>query len=162
MPDSRYHSSHLEFPRRDQFRLHRDEALRSCGTQTAVLTQRAPVTPMGTIVMMDPAAADRRDAGFQIVAGSLTHHLKLGYNTVGRQMDNDLVIADERLHVSRRHCSIVVHANGHAEIFDLASLNGTFVNGQRVDGSAPLRSNDVVRLGGHLSFYVILYNPIGN
>ena len=72
------------------------------------------------------------------------------------------MIADRTLHVSRRHCSIVVHSDGRAEIFDLASLNGTFLNGSRVVERAPLHGNDLVRLGTQVAFSVVLYNPLGN
>ena len=58
--------------------------------------------------------------------------------------------------------TIVVHTNGRAEIFDLASLNGTFVNGRRLADRSSLRSGDVVRLGRDLCFTAVLYNPLGN
>lgn len=113
-------------------------------------------------MLLDPTACSSRDSGYVVVAGSVTHHLKLGANTVGRQRDNDIVVADEALLVSRRHCTIVIHASGQAELFDLASLNGTFLNGRKVEERFPLRSDDIVRLGRDLSFSVVLYNPIGN
>jgi pSer/pThr/pTyr-binding forkhead associated (FHA) protein len=55
-----------------------------------------------------------------------------------------LVIADAG--VSRRHARISQVAGLYA-IEDLGSTNGTFVNGERVTGSAPLVSGDLIELG---------------
>lgn len=162
MTDPRNVSMHLEFPRRELFRAQRDAALRSCGARTDVLVRRGIDSPMGTIVLLDPSASHPDDTGYLTLAGNVTHHLNLGCNTVGRQLDNDVVIADPTLHVSRRHCSIVIHSDGRAEIFDLASLNGTYLNGERLAGRLALHTNDVVRLGSWLAFSVVLYNPLGN
>ena len=57
--------------------------------------------------------------------------------------------ADVRLplpDVSRRHCRLV-WADGCWQVFDLNSLNGVFVNGERVR-QATLRHCDLLRLGG--------------
>ena len=64
--------------------------------------------------------------------------------TLGRAVDNDIVVADAS--VSRRHATIVPQNGGFA-LRDLASQNGTFVRGQRIDGSRQLASGDEVRLG---------------
>jgi ABC transport system ATP-binding/permease protein len=62
--------------------------------------------------------------------------------TIGRELDNDIVIAD--LLASRHHAILVPTAQG-VQIQDL-SVNGTFVNGQRVK-DAILRDGDVVTIG---------------
>jgi hypothetical protein len=160
--ERRYSSTHLPSPRREISRRRHDLALGSFGPGTKVLSMRSPELPVGAVVSMDPEAGPDRDSGYLVIAGSLTHRLRIGCNTFGRERDNDVVVADERLHVSRRHCSIVVHTDGSAEIFDLASLNGTFLNGARLVDRAPLRSHDVVRLGGEHAFSIVLYNPMGN
>jgi pSer/pThr/pTyr-binding forkhead associated (FHA) protein len=64
--------------------------------------------------------------------------------TMGRATDNDIVISDAS--VSRRHASIVPRNGGFA-LRDLASQNGTFVGGQRIDGTRQLANGDDVRLG---------------
>jgi hypothetical protein len=162
MSNPRFLSAHLHFPRRALYRARRDEALRSCGSRTEVLLRRDAASPMGAVVLLDPGASHPEDSGYITVAGNVTHHLRLGCNTVGRQLDNDVVIADSTLHVSRRHCSIVIHSDGRAELFDLASLNGTFLNGSRVFERAALHGNDLIRLGTQVAFSVVLYNPLGN
>ncbi len=62
---------------------------------------------------------------------------------IGRAPDCDIVLADER--VSRRHGSITSR-KGALIYTDLASTNGSFVNGARVT-EIVLGTSDVVRLG---------------
>jgi pSer/pThr/pTyr-binding forkhead associated (FHA) protein len=62
---------------------------------------------------------------------------------LGRQAA-DLVIEDAQ--VSRRHAS-VRPAGDALEVEDHGSLNGTWVNGARVDGTARLAPGDRVRVG---------------
>ena len=64
--------------------------------------------------------------------------------TVGSAPDNDLVIDEPS--VSRVH-AVVQQLNGRWFVEDCGSRNGTSVNGRRLTGMAPLRSNDEVRLG---------------
>jgi pSer/pThr/pTyr-binding forkhead associated (FHA) protein len=64
--------------------------------------------------------------------------------TLGRAIDNDIVIADAS--VSRRHASIVPQDGGFA-LRDLASQNGTYLRGQRIEDTRPLANGDDVRLG---------------
>jgi len=64
--------------------------------------------------------------------------------SLGRATDNDIVISDAS--VSRRHASIMPHNGGFA-LRDLASQNGTFVGGRRIDGTRQLTNGDDVRLG---------------
>jgi hypothetical protein len=48
---------------------------------------------------------------------------------------------------SRRHAS-VGWRDGAVVLRDLGSTNGTYLNGERVNGEAPLRSGDKIRIGG--------------
>ena len=63
---------------------------------------------------------------------------------VGRALDNDLVLQDDR--VSRHHGQLSVRF-GTLVYVDLGSTNGSFVNGVRVTEIA-LGPSDVVQLGG--------------
>ena len=69
--------------------------------------------------------------------------------TIGRGPDNSIAI--DNLAVSSHHAQITSE-QGHLVIEDLNSLNGTFVNSQRVKRSA-LKHGDVVLIGKH-SIYV--------
>ena len=66
--------------------------------------------------------------------------------TIGRDADNRLVIRDPT--VSRYHSQIRPDGQGYA-IIDLGSVNGTFVNGQRLTSNMPrlLYSGDTFRIG---------------
>lgn len=65
--------------------------------------------------------------------------------TIGRQADNDLVIADDGL--SRHHARLAIQGETLV-LTDLGSANGTRVNGVPVVGSQTLRPGDLVELGG--------------
>jgi len=64
--------------------------------------------------------------------------------TIGRDMSNDVVINDAE--VSRNHGRLTSQSGGYL-IEDLASTNGTFVNGQRLIGPKLLNPGDVICLG---------------
>jgi pSer/pThr/pTyr-binding forkhead associated (FHA) protein len=73
------------------------------------------------------------------------YELALEKTTVGRGDENTLVIADSSL--SAQHCEI--HVNGPEVIVrDLASRNGTYVNGLKLmNHQAQLKSGQLVRFG---------------
>jgi Protein of unknown function (DUF3662)/FHA domain len=64
--------------------------------------------------------------------------------SIGRGLDNDLVIDDPR--VSRHHAQITFR-HGHYLLRDQRSTNGTFVNDQPIE-TVVLASNDRVSIGG--------------
>ncbi|HUQ43750.1 MAG TPA: ATP-binding cassette domain-containing protein [Candidatus Limnocylindria bacterium] len=64
---------------------------------------------------------------------------------IGRAVDNDLALDD--LRISRHHAEIAVLPDGGFEVRDLASSNGTFLNGQRIR-TERLEPGDFVGLGG--------------
>ena len=63
---------------------------------------------------------------------------------IGRGPDCDLRLAVPA--VSRHHCLLRVRG-GEATLTDLGSVNGTFVNGQRVRSSMALQHGDEIALG---------------
>ena len=65
---------------------------------------------------------------------------------LGRDLSADVVLTDPSGQVSRRHARIVIRGT-EAVIEDLMSTNGTFVNGERLDGPYALRAGDKVELG---------------
>jgi hypothetical protein len=64
--------------------------------------------------------------------------------TLGRDITNDIVLNDPE--VSRHHLRLTRSAEGFT-LEDLASTNGTFINGQRMTGSRPLNRGDMIGLG---------------
>jgi hypothetical protein len=79
---------------------------------------------------------DRRDA-------SKRHDLR-AETDIGRAQTNAIAIADTT--VSRQHARIRLQ-DDRFELFDLASANGTFINGQKVEQPRTLTDGDVVRFG---------------
>jgi len=63
--------------------------------------------------------------------------------TVGRHPDSDIFLDD--ITVSRRH-AVIRRDHGAYEISDAGSLNGTYVNHERVE-TAPLRHLDELQVG---------------
>lgn len=66
-----------------------------------------------------------------------------GSLTIGRATDNDIVIPDV---LAGRHHATLIPTPGGIEIADNRSINGTFVNGDRID-RALLNEGDVVTIG---------------
>jgi pSer/pThr/pTyr-binding forkhead associated (FHA) protein len=64
--------------------------------------------------------------------------------TVGRHPDSDIFLDD--ISVSRRHATFTRSANGYV-ISDLGSLNGSYVNRDRIDTDVILSGGDEVQIG---------------
>jgi hypothetical protein len=112
--------------------LPRDESADSVGERTLVHPLPAVVAPSALLRVLGPDGVERRVA----VEGR-----PLG---IGRGSDNDLMVADPLL--SRHHARIVPR-NGRLVLSDLASRNGTRVNGRAVL-EVVLGAGDRVELGG--------------
>ena len=67
----------------------------------------------------------------------------VGSMTIGRNHDCDISISTDE--ISRHHAKLQVTPSG-VMVEDLGSANGTFVNNQRVHGSAMMKGNDELRL----------------
>lgn len=72
---------------------------------------------------------------------------------VGRAVDSDVLIDEET--VSKRHARID-WLGDHAELEDLASSNGTFINGQRLPANErlPIKDDDGLAFGGVQMLFV--------
>lgn len=66
------------------------------------------------------------------------------HNSLGRHPSNTVQLLDKI--VSKEHCIIERRASGFT-LKDLGSLNGTYVNGERVAGERDLRHGDDIALG---------------
>lgn len=63
---------------------------------------------------------------------------------IGRRADCDLYAP--LLSVSKRHCQLNCD-DGALRIRDLGSRNGTYVNGERINGETELKAGDRVKIG---------------
>ena len=73
-----------------------------------------------------------------------THELKVDKTTIGRVEDNTFPIADPS--VSSHHCEVLLRGTD-VVVHDLNSTNGTFINGEKVNGEAVVKPNQILRLG---------------
>ncbi len=67
--------------------------------------------------------------------------------TIGKSNENDLIL--NKAEVSRRHCRIVKDKSGY-RLEDLDSANGVFLEGTRIQGTAPLANGANIGVGDYL------------
>lgn len=94
----------------------------------------APV-PIASVVMAaasSPAETPLREFGL------------VSQTRIGRAEDNDIVLADDC--VSSRHAEVVFR-DGNWWLNDLASRNGTLLNGAAIDSPVVLRHGDAIGVG---------------
>ncbi len=66
--------------------------------------------------------------------------------TIGRSAASDIVL--NQLSVSRTHC--IIHSEaGRVTLQDNNSLNGVFVNGQKIEGTVSLQGKDIIQILGN-------------
>ncbi len=72
--------------------------------------------------------------------------MKSGGVRLGRSSSNDIAIPDEEL--SRNHCLFESEVDGSIRLTDLASANGTYVNGESIGAkSVKLKAGDEIQVG---------------
>jgi len=110
-----------------------------------------------------PLSARDRDAVDALPVGSALLIVQRGPNSgarflldpevtnAGRSPKSDIFLDD--VTVSRRHCQFIAHRGGFL-VRDSGSLNGTYVNRERVD-QAELHAGDEVQIGK----YRLTYQP---
>jgi len=122
--------------------------------------QKAPVSS-GAVTMVrgfniqDALQNVLADKGLFLISRTdalVRYSLPHGTKSIGRAEENDIVISDAL--VSRQHATITLDQGG-CTITDLGSGNGTYVNGERIQGSAVLRLGDIVDLGGAQEFRLL-------
>lgn len=73
-----------------------------------------------------------------------TYQLARGTTSIGRTADNDVCFSDSK--VSKHHAKII-EEGGHFRLVDLASTNGTYVNGKMVRQPVMIYPDDTIRFG---------------
>lgn len=119
-----------------------DNAKKNDPRETVLDPQRAPRRMKEGLVPPDTGIYLRIEEGanagrtFMLSAG--------GVYTIGRE-GADIVLDDEK--VSRKHAELGLYGPNAYLLRDLASMNGTSLNGQRVDDKSPLKHWDLIRIG---------------
>jgi FHA domain-containing protein/zinc ribbon protein len=125
-------------------RLHAVDPLQDApGPQDEVVVEVGDVAASGVLVVRSAATAGQRLS------------LDLPLTRLGRHPESDVSLDD--ITVSRRHAEIERLEDGSYEIRDAGSLNGTYVNGERVE-KAQLRNGDEVQIG---KFRMVFLDALG-
>lgn len=145
MADPRLNSIHLPGHRREEFRHARQVLYQACGDQTLYAAREAVEVPAPshTVIRHDDGQPPA-DVDCWLMDDQFVYPLKVGFNTVGRAPENDVVITDA--YVSRRHCAVLVHRDTTCELHDVASKNGTHLNGSKLTGPTPLKPGDRITM----------------
>ena len=129
-------------------------------------TGTLPLSGQESVPVQPPAAVEReRPAWLQEARDGLTQPgkylayedgrqvvtaLNQEWTRIGRSLAADIRFDDAT--VSRRHALVVSQADG-VRVLDDRSLNGVYVNGERVEW-APLSDGDEITIGRHSIFYL--------
>ena len=109
-----------------------DEVLE--GGESDVITGRVPTLPPGIALLVVRRGPN---AGARFL---LDHDV----TSSGRHPDSDIFLDD--VTVSRRHAEIVRRGEGFA-VRDVGSLNGTYLNRERIETEQPLENGDELQIG---------------
>ena len=146
MGDPRLNSLHLDPTRRQEFRRAREVLLQTRGNETIYAERKRDEEPApgSTFIQNNEGKVAPANLEMWLVDREFIYPLKIGLNTLGRSADNDVVVED--LYISRRHCAILVHHDQTCVLQDVASKNGTFINGARIAGPTSLKPGDEIRI----------------
>jgi len=119
------------------------------GAATDIMTEAREFieTQIGRVGL--PMKSKPKAQAFLLLPDNHTYQLNQGITNIGRGSDNDFVFANE--FVSRNHARIVEEDRNLFRLHDLASANGTWLNGKRVKQSVLLESDDEIRFGDEVT-----------
>ena len=111
-------------------------------------------------VLRKPSALGGKSIYLTVIEGDLKGKsfdiTGIGTYTIGRK-ECDIVLDDEK--VSRKHASVVIIREGQYAVQDLASRNGTFVNGVRLT-RRNVQHNDLIRVGNTTLRFTVFDGPV--
>ena len=121
-------------------------------SRTELTAKLQQLEKAGLVLRIDPKKTDPSLAKKKTLVGSLTpdhapdnvYPLLDAEQTIGRLPSNTICVGDGS--VSSNHARILRTPEGFV-LEDLQSRNGTFVNGERVEGKRLLTDGDLIRLG---------------
>src|SRR5213593_2346431 len=127
----------------------RGEALEETALETpASEVLRQPSALGGKSIHLTVVEGDSKGRSFDITG--------LGAYTIGRS-GCDIVLDDER--ISRKHASVTIIREKQYAVTDLASKNGTYVNGIRLT-RRNLQHNDLIRVGNTTLRFTVFDGPV--
>jgi DNA-binding winged helix-turn-helix (wHTH) protein len=103
-----------------------------------------------------PARGRRTFPSYSVTRGAQEFIVGTGITLLGR--DPAVGVYVEHPSVSRHHARISITAEG-AVLEDLKSRNGTFLDGQRIDGATRIRSGAIIGLGPITLTFRVLSAP---
>jgi hypothetical protein len=122
-------------------------------TVDAEAVEPAPTEPAWLEEMRSEARLDGHTrVAYEDGGDPVTIVLRERWTRIGRSAAADLQLDDPS--VSRRHALLVTTEAGTVSALDDRSLNGLFVNGEKVDW-APLRDGDELEIGRYRLFVII-------
>lgn len=106
-----------------------------------------PVRPQPFQQPVQPQQTSPRSDGFILrrISTGERFPLNLAANRIGRNREAVDIYITENTHVGRLHAILYIE-NGSAVIQDNMSSNGTFVNGERINGKMPIQRGDRIKL----------------
>ena len=111
-------------------------------------------------VLRKPSALGGKSMHLTVIEGDMKGKsfdvTGIGTYTIGRR-DCDIILDDEK--VSRKHASVVIIREAQYAVQDLASRNGTFVNGVRLT-RRNLQHNDLIRIGNTTLRFTVFDGPV--
>jgi hypothetical protein len=122
-------SAHIRLALRPHITLATDPTLGSDDIRVIAWHSTNPLGMQESIEVAEGDTERPPEGAFMIVNGKRHFKLTSPRITIGRRLDNDLVLDDQ--HVSRRHAHLRAR-HGHYLLEDLESTAGTRVNGRRV------------------------------
>jgi hypothetical protein len=87
------------------------------------------------------------------VRAGTDYRLNVGTTAIGRASDNDVVLDDDT--VSRQH-ALIREDEGHFTLQDRGSLDGTYLNGEKIRGAVTLQDGDEIGMGNSVLRFKIL------
>jgi ABC-type multidrug transport system ATPase subunit/pSer/pThr/pTyr-binding forkhead associated (FHA) protein len=104
-----------------------------------------PTEPPLDATALRQAADESTDGDKTAIIGALSAVHEVGKTVrIGRAGDNDVVLGD--LSVSRHHAELHVDQGRGYQLIDLGAVNGTFLNGRRVQEAYPVEG-DLIGIG---------------
>lgn len=129
--------------------------------KTAIIDQMEQAQmSVGTETLIGQLSDQSREEGLYLEIQEVGYpkqcvRLEIGEHLIGRSPDCKIGL--HHVFVSRIHCLITVHADGHITLRDMHSRNGIIVNGVQVDplNSYPIQEGDVILASGSCRMMVV-------